>query len=85
MNTSQSRLVREAGLRELDAGRYVHIRPQRLPPECLDRVHALADKHGIDRDVARRLAAELHDGPAGGGPGSRTGCRAWRGRGAGGR
>ena len=60
MNTPQSRLVREAVLRELDAGRYVHIRPQRLPPECLDRVHALADKHGMDRDVARRLAAELH-------------------------
>jgi hypothetical protein len=32
----------------------------RLPPECLDRVEALADKHGIDRDFARRLAAELH-------------------------
>jgi ribosome assembly protein YihI (activator of Der GTPase) len=60
MNTPQSRLVREAVLRELDAGRYVHIRPQRLPPECLDRVEALADKHGIDRDFARRLAAELH-------------------------
>jgi hypothetical protein len=38
----------------------VHIRPQRLPPECLDRVDALADNHGIDRDFARRLAAELH-------------------------
>ena len=47
-------------MREPDAGRYVHIRPRRLPPECLDRVEALADKHGIDRDVARRLAAELH-------------------------
>jgi ribosome assembly protein YihI (activator of Der GTPase) len=60
MNTPQSRLVREAVLRELDAGRHVHIRPQRLPPECLDRVEALADKHGIDRDFASRLAAELH-------------------------
>lgn len=40
--------------------RYVHIRPRRLPPECLDRVEALADKHAIDRDFARRLAAELH-------------------------
>jgi hypothetical protein len=29
-------------------------------PECLDRVEALADKHGIDRDFARRLGAELH-------------------------
>ena len=29
-------------------------------PECLDRVEALADKHGIDRDFARRLAAALH-------------------------
>jgi hypothetical protein len=60
MHTSQSRLVREAVVRELDAGRYVHIRPRRLPPECLNRVEALADKHGIDRDFARRLAAELH-------------------------
>jgi hypothetical protein len=47
-------------MREPDAGRYVHIRPRRLPPEWLDRVEALADKHGIDRDFARRLAAELH-------------------------
>jgi hypothetical protein len=31
-----------------------------LPPECHDRVEALADKHGIDRDFARRLAAALH-------------------------
>ena len=31
-----------------------------LPPECLVRVEALADKHGIDRDFARRLAAALH-------------------------
>jgi hypothetical protein len=60
MNTSQSRLVREAVMREPDAGSYVHIRPRRLPPECLDRVEALADKHRIERDVARRLAAELH-------------------------
>jgi hypothetical protein len=43
-----------------DASRYVHIRPRRQPSECLDRVEALADKHGIDRDFARRLAAELH-------------------------
>ena len=43
-------------MREPDAGRYVHIRPRRLPPECLDRVEALADKHGIDRDFARRTA-----------------------------
>lgn len=47
-------------MRELDAGRYVHIRPRQLPPECLERVEALADEHGIDRDFARRLAAELH-------------------------
>jgi hypothetical protein len=60
MNTSQSRLVGGAVMREPDAGRYVHIRPRRLPPEGLDRVKALADKHGIDRDVARRLAAEPH-------------------------
>jgi hypothetical protein len=45
---------------EPDAGGYVHIRPRRLRPECLDRVEALADKHAIDRDFARRLAAELH-------------------------
>lgn len=31
-----------------------------LLPECLDRVEALADKHGIDRDFSRRLAAGLH-------------------------
>jgi hypothetical protein len=59
MNTSQSRLVREAVMREPDAGRYVHPAPAaaaRVP----GRVEALADKHGIDRDVARQLAAELH-------------------------
>ena len=37
----------------------MHIGPRRLPPECLDGGEALADKHGIDRDFARRLAAEL--------------------------
>jgi hypothetical protein len=47
-------------MREPDAGRYAHIQPRRLRPECLDRVEALADKHGIDRDFARRLGAELH-------------------------
>ena len=45
---------------EPDAGRYVHLRLPRLRPECLDRVEALAHKHAIDRDFARRLAAELH-------------------------
>ena len=60
MHTSQSHLVREAVTREPDAGRYVHIRPRQLPPACLDRVDALADKHHIDRDLARRMAAELH-------------------------
>jgi hypothetical protein len=60
MHTSQSHLVREAVTREPDAGRYVHIRPRQLPPQCLDRVDALADKHGVDRDLARRMAAELH-------------------------
>jgi hypothetical protein len=39
------------------AARDVHIRPRRLPPECLDGVEALADKHGIDRDFARRMRA----------------------------
>ena len=60
MRTPQLHLVREAVTREPDAGRYVHIRPRRLPPKCLDGIDALADKHGIDRDVARRMAAELH-------------------------
>ena len=60
MHTSQSHLVREAVTREPDAGRYVHIRPRQLPPECLDRVDALADRHRIDRKFARRIAAELH-------------------------
>jgi hypothetical protein len=27
--------------------------------KCLDRIDALADKHRIDRDLARRMAAEL--------------------------
>ena len=60
MHTSQSHLVREAVTREPDAGRYVHIRPRQLPRECLDRVDALADKHRIDRGLARRMAADLH-------------------------
>jgi hypothetical protein len=60
VNTSQSRLVGEALMREPDAGRYVHIRPRRLRAECADRVEAHADKHGIDRDLARRLWAEPH-------------------------
>ena len=60
MRTPQLHLVREAVTREPDAGRYVHIRPRRLPPECLDRIDALADAHRIDRDLARRIAAELH-------------------------
>jgi hypothetical protein len=46
--------------REPDAGRYVHVTPRQLPPKCLDRIDALADEHRIDRDLARRLAAELH-------------------------
>ena len=46
--------------READAGRCVHIRPRRLRPECLDGVEALADRHGVGRDFARRLGAELH-------------------------
>ena len=46
-------------MREPDAGRHIHIRPRQLPPECLDRIDALADKHRIDRDLARRMAAEL--------------------------
>jgi hypothetical protein len=60
MRTPQLHLVREAVSRETDAGRYVHIRPRQLPPQCLDRIDALADKHRIDRDLARRIAAELH-------------------------
>jgi len=48
VNTSPSRVVREAVTCEPDAGRYVDIRRRR--PECLERVDALADKHGIDRD-----------------------------------
>lgn len=60
MQTPQSHLVREAVTREPDAGRYVHIKPRQLPPQCLDRVDAIADKHGVDRDRARRMAAELH-------------------------
>ena len=60
MRTPQLHLVREAVTREPDAGRYVHIRPRQLPPECLDRIDALADKHRIDRGLARRIAAELH-------------------------
>lgn len=46
-------------MREPDAGRHIHIRPRQLPPECLDRIDALADKHRIERDLARRMAAEL--------------------------
>lgn len=45
-------------MREPDAGRHIHIRPRQLPPECLDRIDALADKHRIERDLARRMAAE---------------------------
>jgi hypothetical protein len=60
MRTPQLHLVREALSREPDAGRYVHVRPRQLPPECLDRIDAVADEHRIDRDVARRIAAELH-------------------------
>jgi hypothetical protein len=59
MHTPQSHLVREAVTREPDAGRYVHIRPRRLPPECLDRVDALADRRRADRERARRVAAEV--------------------------
>ena len=51
-------------MREPDAGRYVHIRPRRLRPECLDRVEALADKHGIDRDLACRLGTDCSYGEA---------------------
>ena len=60
MRTPQFHLVREAVTREADAGRYVHVTPRQLPPKCLDRIDALADTHSIDRDVARRMAAELH-------------------------
>jgi hypothetical protein len=60
MRTPQSRLVREAVTREPEAGRYVHVKPRGLPPECLDRVDAIADEHRIDRDIARRVAAQLH-------------------------
>jgi len=59
MRTPQFHLVREAVIREPDAGRYVHVRPRQLPPKCLDRIDAFADKHHIDRDLARRMAAEL--------------------------
>lgn len=60
MRTQQFHLVREAVTREPDAGRYVHVTPRQLPPKCLDRIDALADEHRIDRDVARRMAAERH-------------------------
>jgi hypothetical protein len=60
MRTPQLHLVREALTREPEAGRYVHVKPRRLPPECLDRVDAIADEHRIDRDLMRRLAAELN-------------------------
>jgi hypothetical protein len=60
MHTPQLHLVREAVMREAEAGRYVHVRPRRLPHECLDRIDAIADKHRIDRELARRMAAELH-------------------------
>jgi hypothetical protein len=59
MRTPQFHLVREAVTREPDAGRYVHVTPRQLPRKCLDRIDALADEHRIDRDVARRMAAEL--------------------------
>jgi hypothetical protein len=45
------------------------------PPECLDRIDALADKHRIDRDVARRLAAALDDYDEASRRGSRTTSR----------
>jgi hypothetical protein len=60
MRTPQSRLVREAMTFEPDAGRYVHIRPRQLPPGCLNRLGAIADEHGVDRALARRIAVELH-------------------------
>ena len=47
-------------MREPDAGRYVHVTPRHLPPKCLDCIDALADEHGINRDLARRMAADLH-------------------------
>jgi hypothetical protein len=59
MRTPQLHLVREAVMREPDAGRYVHIRPRQLAPKCLNRIDAVADMHGIDRDLARRMAADL--------------------------
>jgi hypothetical protein len=59
MRTPQFHLVREAVMREPDAGRYVHISPRQLPPKCLNRIDAVADQHGIDRDLARRMAADL--------------------------
>jgi hypothetical protein len=59
MRTPQSRLVREAMTFEPDAGRYVHIRPRQLPPGCLNRLGVIADEHGVDRALARRIAVEL--------------------------
>jgi hypothetical protein len=57
MHTSQSRLVREAVMREPDAGRYVHIRPRWLPPECHPQpapLHVRPDRQGMrDRAEAR--------------------------------
>ena len=34
------------------------IQAKNHPSKCLDRIDALADKHRIDRDLARRMTAE---------------------------
>ena len=60
MRTPQSHLVRDAVMREPEAGRHIHIRPRHLAPECLDRIDALADRHGLERGLVRRIATELH-------------------------
>jgi hypothetical protein len=47
-------------MREPDAGRHIHIQPRHLAPECLDRIDALAERHGVERELVRRIATELH-------------------------
>jgi hypothetical protein len=63
MCAERRRVPRETGARDsgLPRGPSRCASPaQRLPPGSLDRVDALADNHGIDRDFARWLAAEQH-------------------------
>jgi hypothetical protein len=45
------------GFLEVDA--HMRVRGVSRPTKCLDRIDALADKHRVDRDLARRMAAEL--------------------------